>query len=138
VRVPATVVAVEAYTMNGAITARSSAAELSLHTMNGPVDATGSAAITAETMNGAVVARATSKSPVELSTKNGSVELVLPPDGSADVEASTVNGHVTSEFGPVPAPAIPRLQDVRLRVGSGGPRVSLKTLNGNVAVRRGG
>jgi len=137
-RVPTKVALLDAHTMNGRIVARSPGGELRLHTMNGAIDATANGPLTAETMNGAVTGRAPAGHAVQLRTRNGAVEAVLPPACNADVEASTRNGRVSSEFGPVPASAIPNLQDVKLRVGSGGTPVSLQTMNGNVTVRRGG
>lgn len=135
-RVPSQVAVIDAHTMNGSIVARSAAGEVNLHTMNGSIDVTARGPITAETMNGAVVAHPTLGSAVQLGTKNGKVEVVLPPSSDADIEASTTNGRVTSEFGNVPAPAIRRLHDVKLRLGTGGTPISLHTLNGNVVVRR--
>jgi hypothetical protein len=138
VRVPAKILGIDARTMNGAIMARSAAGELSLSTMNGAIDVTGVGPITAETMNGPVVASAAAGHPIKLTTKNGRVEVSLSAAANADVEASTTNGRITSEFGEVPAAPIPRPHDVKLRLGSGGAPISLRTLNGNVAVRRSG
>ena len=136
-RVPARVSRLDAHTLNGKIAARSPAGKLHLHTMNGAIDATANGPLTAETMNGAVVGRAPAGSAVQLSTKNGAVDLLLPAASNADIEASTMNGRVTSELGSVPAPSIPNLHDVKLRVGAGGTPISLRTMNGNVTVRRG-
>jgi len=106
--------------------------------LNGSIDVTARGAITAETLNGRVVARAAAGKAVQLATKNGKVEVSLPPSTNADVQASTTNGRVTSEFGDVPAPAMHRIHDVRLRLGAGGASISLRTLNGDVLVRRTG
>jgi hypothetical protein len=135
-RVPAKVNGIDARTMNGEIIASSPAGELRVATMNGSVDVTGTGPIKAETMNGSVTAHASPGQPVELASKNGKVEVSLAASANADVQASTSNGRVTSDFGDVPRSSLPRLHDVRLRVGSGGTPISLRTLNGNVAVRR--
>ena len=137
-RVPAAVSRLDARTMNGKIAARSPAGELHLHTMNGAIDATASGPLTAETMNGAVVGRAPAGSAVQLATRNGAVDLLLPAASNADIEARTTNGRIRSEFGGVPTPSVPNLHDARLRIGSGGTPISLRTTNGNVTVRRGG
>lgn len=136
VRVPARVTTLVAHTMNGAIVAQSPRGEVELHTMNGSIAVSAHGAITAETLNGAVSARSLGAADVKLSTHNGRVELFLPESAGADVDASTLNGRVSSELGVVPPPAIPRIHDVKMRFGAGGPRVSLRTLNGDVAIRR--
>ncbi len=131
VRVPAKVARLEARTMNGRITARSPAGEVRLHTMNGAIDATANGPLVARTMNGAVTGRALAGQPVDLRTSNGAVEVILPPASNADVDASTMNGHVTSDFGGAHS------DNVKLRVGSGGTPISLHTMSGNVTVRQG-
>lgn len=138
VRVPAKVSTVAAHTMNGEIEANSPAGGVELHTMNGKIDVTAKGPITAETMNGGVTARAEPGNPVNLTTKNGKVEVQLAPSANADVQASTTNGRVTSELCDVPSPSIPRLHEVKLRLGAGGTPISLRTLNGDVRVRRAG
>ena len=132
VRVPAKVARLEARTMNGRISARSSAGEVHLHTMNGAIDATTNGPLVAQTMNGAVTGRVPAGQPVQLRSQNGAVEVVLPQASNADVEASTMRGRVTCEFG-----GAANAERTRLRVGSGGTPVSLHTMNGNVTVRRG-
>lgn len=138
VRVPSKVIALAAHTLNGDIDAQSPAGDVDLHTLNGSIDVTARGAITAETLNGRVAARAEAGKAVRLATKNGKVEVSLPPSTDADVQASTTNGRVSSDFGDVPAPAIRRLHDVKLRLGAGGTPISLRTLNGDVLVRRAG
>jgi len=71
VRVPAKVSALAAHTLNGEISAQSPAGDVDLHTLNGSIDVTARGAITAETMNGRVVARADAGKAVRLETKNG-------------------------------------------------------------------
>jgi hypothetical protein len=105
-------------------------------TMNGPIAASARGSIDAETMNGAVSVRATSGVPVHLATMNGGVELVLPPDAAADVDASTLNGRITSELGVVPSREIPAIHEAHFRIGAGGAAISLHTLNGRIAIRR--
>ena len=70
-----------------------------------------------------------------LSTTNGSVRLTLPRDTSAEVEAHTVNGSVGCDFDL----ADPRKSRRKLegRIGSGGARFELGTVNGSVHIDRG-
>lgn len=138
VRVPKNAARVNVRSMNGAIVAQSAPGEVNLRTMNGAIEVAASGPITAHTMNGRVSARAAAGQRVDLETKNGSIELTLAAAANADVDASTMNGHVVSELGAVPPPMLPRIHDARFRIGAGGPRVSLHTMNGDVNVRRGG
>ena len=138
VRIPSKVIALAAHTLNGAIDAQSPAGDVDLHTLNGSIDVTARGAITAETLNGHVTARADAGKAVRLATNNGKVEVSLPAASDADVQASTTNGRVSSDFGDVPAPSIRRLHDVKLRLGAGGTAISLRTMNGDVLVRRAG
>jgi DUF4097 and DUF4098 domain-containing protein YvlB len=136
VRVPSKVNGLVARTMNGAIVAQSPRGDVKLDTLNGSISVSAFGAITAQTLNGAVVARSLGAADIKLSTHNGRVELFLPDAAGADVEASTLNGRVSSELGVVPPPSIPRIHEVKMRFGAGGPRVSLRTLNGDVAISR--
>jgi DUF4097 and DUF4098 domain-containing protein YvlB len=138
VRVPALVSRLEATTLNGAIDAESPSGELNLRTVNGAIDATAKGPISAEAVNGAVKARALPGYAVQLASKNGRVELSLSAATNADVQASTLNGHVTSELGDVPAATMRPMHDVKLRIGAGGTPISLRTLNGDVSVLRAG
>jgi hypothetical protein len=135
-RVPSKVSGVTARTMNGEIVARSPGGDVTLRTMNGTIAVSAKGPIDASTMNGKIVASATSGQPVKLETKNGEIELVASGAMNADVEASTMNGHVTSDFGAVPPPSLPRIHDAKFRIGTGGTPVSLHTMNGDVRVRR--
>lgn len=138
VRVPKNAARLNVRTMNGRIDAESAPGEVNLRTMNGAIDVGASGPITARTMNGRITARAAAAQRVDLETKNGGVELTLAAAANADVDASTMNGHVVSELGAVPPSTLPRMHDARFRIGAGGARVSLHTMNGDVTVRRGG
>jgi hypothetical protein len=140
VRAPSTLSSVAASTLNGSITARAPSGDTRLRTMNGSIDVTAPGPVDAETMNGNLVARVGGPtSRVHLATKNGRVEVVLPPNADADVEARTLHGTISSAFGKVPAPAFPGVpNEARFRVGAGGAPVALATLNGDIVVKRGG
>ena len=108
-------------------------------TVNGSVDVTGAGGeVEASAVNGGVgvtMARVDPAGRSELSTTNGSVRLTLPRETSADVEAHTVNGSVGCDFD---------LADVRKsrrklegRIGSGGARFELGTVNGSAHIDRG-
>jgi hypothetical protein len=135
IRVPAKIGVVSAHTLNGDVTARAPGADVDLHTLNGSIEVSAGGVISADTSNGRVVARAAAGKSVKLATKNGAVEVSLPRSAGADLDASTLNGRVKSDFGEVPPPAIARIHTVKARVGAGGVPVSLRTMNGDVLVR---
>ena len=66
-------------------------------------------------------------------TVNGGIDLTLPADLGADLEARTVNGSITSDF---PVSVTGRINPRRLtgRIGSGGRRLDLETVNGSIRV----
>ena len=108
-------------------------------TVNGSVDVTGAGGgVEASAVNGSVevaVARVDPAGRSQLSTTNGSVRLTLPRDASADVEAHTVNGSVGCDFDL--ADARKSRRKVEGRIGSGGARFELGTVNGSAHIDRG-
>src|SRR6266403_780182 len=71
----------------------------------------------------------------ELSTVNGSVLLTLPSDTKADVEASTVSGSISNDFG-IPVSHHPWVgHDLRGELGGGGPHVRVSNVNGRIEIR---
>ncbi len=108
-------------------------------TVNGSVDLTGvGGAIEASAVNGSVevdVARVDASASSKISTTNGSVRLTLPRDASADVEAHTVNGHVSCDFDLTGEHKSRRRLEGR--IGSGVARFEVGTVNGSANVDRG-
>jgi DUF4097 and DUF4098 domain-containing protein YvlB len=108
-------------------------------TVNGSVDLTAvGGAIEASAVNGSVeadVARVDPSSRNELHTTNGSVRVTLPRDAGADVEAHTVNGSVHCDFDLADLSRSRR--KVEGRIGAGGARFELGTVNGSARVERG-
>jgi len=114
---------VNASTVNG---------ELRVESSGGPMRATG--------VNGRVYARLTAASvsePMDVSTVNGSVVLELPENLNADVTMTTVNGSLDSDWPLTVRGRIdPRNLTVHLGNGTGGPRITLSTVNGSVELRK--
>ena len=108
-------------------------------TVNGSVDVTGvGGAVEASAVNGSVevdVARVDPSGRSELHTTNGSVRLTLPRDTSADVEAHTVNGSVGCDFDL--ADVSKSRRKIEGRIGTGGARFELGTVNGSAHIDRG-
>jgi hypothetical protein len=90
-----------------------------------------------ETINGHLEARFTALAgnSVELNSVNGSVELTIPSDSKAELEASTVSGGIDNDFGL----HVNRHQfvgrDLRGELGSGGTRIKLENVNGRIEIR---
>ena len=70
-----------------------------------------------------------------VSSTNGSVRVTLPRDVAADVEASTVNGSVHCDFELDGGHSSRR--KVEGRIGGGGARLELQTVNGSATIDRG-
>jgi hypothetical protein len=137
VRVPAGVEFVGA-TVNGDVSATGLPADARVSTVNGDVDVEGSGTAEGSTVNGSVTARlgrADWKGRLRFHSVNGGVTVTLPADANVDVQASTVNGSVESDF-PVTVQGRMRPQEFHGRVGSGGRDLDLSTVNGSIRLRR--
>ncbi len=73
---------------------------------------------------------------VSFSRVNGGITVTLPEKVSADLEATTVNGSVDSDF-PNTVRGRMQPQSLRGRLGDGGRTLSLTTVNGSIELRKG-
>lgn len=112
---------VEAHNVNGTIDAEDVAGEVQAETVNGSVDVT--------------MARVDAASHNRIAATNGTVRVSLPADVAADVEASTVNGAVHCDFD-VTSGQVSR-RKIEGRIGQGGARFELRTVNGTANIDRG-
>ena len=106
-------------------------------TLHGNVSVTGATNdVDAQSVNGDVAVR-TAAGNVYAGTINGGVTAVLIPPVHVDVELTTAHGHVESDFA---IQVRGRLEHTRLRgrIDRGGRLIRLTTINGNLALRRGG
>jgi len=141
VRVPRGV-KIGAGSVNGGVTVDGATSEVKVGTVNGSVEATSSGGpVEASTVNGSVFARMgrlTGTEDLNYSTVNGSIQVEF--DGEltdADIEMSTVNGRFEINF-PITLQGRLNPRHLRTRIGSGGRRIRLTTVNGNVELRRRG
>jgi hypothetical protein len=141
VRVPRGV-RIGAGSVNGGVTVEGATSEVKVGTVNGSVEATSSGGpVEASTVNGSVFARMgrlTGTEDLNYSTVNGSIQVEF--DGEltdADIEMSTVNGRFEINF-PITLQGRLNPRHLRTRIGSGGRRIKLTTVNGNVELRRRG
>lgn len=72
---------------------------------------------------------------IELSSVNGSVELTLPSDSQAKLEASTVHGGIDNNFGLHVNDHRWVGHDLRGELGNGGTRIKLSNVNGGIEIR---
>lgn len=137
VRLPADV-HFSGYTVNGDVSAEGLTSNVRVGTVNGGIDVATSGQAEAQTVNGSIRARigvAHWEDDLEFRTVNGSVTVMLPSDVGAEVQIETLNGGITTDF---PLTVEGRMASRRIRgtIGSGGGRLRLATINGEVRLRR--
>lgn len=125
--------------VNGAVSVEDATAEVDASTVNGEVEATSSGGpVHASTVNGNVTARMghfDGDDDLDFSTVNGTVVAEFTGDLDADIELSTVNGGFRTDY-PVTINGRLDRRHLRARLGRGGRRIRLSTVNGNVELLR--
>jgi DUF4097 and DUF4098 domain-containing protein YvlB len=111
---------VHASCINGRLTARGLSGRIKLATINNRVDAQFDRL---------------GDSPIELKSVNGSVLLTLPSDSRAELEASTVHGGISNDFGLRVRHHEYVGHDLHGELGSGGTRIRLENVNGRIEIR---
>lgn len=113
---------VSASSVNGRIQVRGLRGDLDLSTVNGPLEAT--------------VDQISNTGRIELESVNGPITVYLPSSADAQIEAETVSGSISNDFG---------LQEERDRyvgeelsgkLGNGSTRISLENVNGSISLRK--
>jgi DUF4097 and DUF4098 domain-containing protein YvlB len=126
--------------VNGGIRASDVNGEIHVSTTNGGIDLSGiSGSVRGSSTNGGITVQLAGRSwngeGLDLRTTNGGVRLTIPDGFAANLEASTVNGGVTSE---IPLTVQGRIgRNVNAEINGGGPRIRLRTTNGGISIRRG-
>ena len=132
---------VEMKANNGSIALDSLAGQIRFHTQNGSVHLSDVAGdVDGSTVNGSLsidlAGSGWKGNGLRAETKNGSVRLSLPENFSAQVQASTVHGRINIDFPVTVSGEIGK--SLSFQLGSGGPVVEAKTVNGNVSIARKG
>lgn len=135
--VPRTVRLDEIKLINGALDVTGVSGEVNASLINGRLDAhnlAGRAHLS--TINGKLDARfdELAGNSVELNSVNGSVELTIPSDSKAELEASTVSGGISNDFGLHVSHHQFVGHDLRGELGTGGTRIKLNNVNGRIAI----
>ena len=130
-------VKLDASTVNGPVDVEGGHGALALATVNGRIHAHTHGPIRASTVNGSIDATIQTLAKlddVELRTVNGSIEAELPAGINAELDASTVSGRVNTEL---PIQLVGRVspRNVKARLGTGGRRLVLSTVNGSIEIR---
>jgi DUF4097 and DUF4098 domain-containing protein YvlB len=110
---------VHASCINGRLEAHNLSGRADLSTINGHLDAK------FDQLRG---------SSLELKSVNGSVELTIPSDSKAEIEASTVSGGIDNDFGLHVNHHSFVGHDLRGELGNGGPRIRLSNVNGRIEI----
>jgi DUF4097 and DUF4098 domain-containing protein YvlB len=137
VRVPDGV-RLEARTVNGEIVARGLGAEAEAYTVNGSITVETRSWASASTVNGSITARLGRtdwRGENAFETVNGGITLDLPSGTSLEVDASTVNGSMSTDF-PLTIRGKWGPRRMSGTIGEGGRTLSLSTVNGSLQLRR--
>jgi DUF4097 and DUF4098 domain-containing protein YvlB len=109
---------VRASCVNGMLTAKQLGGRAKLSTVNGELEAK--------------FDRAAGE--VELSSVNGSIDLTLPSDAKASIEANTVSGGIENDFGLHSDDHRFVGHDLRGELGGGGAQIRLNNVNGTIDI----
>ncbi len=124
---------------NGSISVDAVRGQIHFHTENGSVHLTQVGGdVDGSTTNGSLAidlaGTGWTGSGLRVETTNGSVRLTLPDNFSAQVQASTVNGKVHTDFPVTITGEIGK--NLSFQLGQGGPTIEAKTVNGSVHIGR--
>lgn len=126
--------------VNGSLTAQKLTGEIDANLVNGKVQASdlmGEADLA--TVNGTIEATYNSLKDVreiKLKSVNGTVNLTLPPSPNADVDASAVNGSISTDF-PLTVKGHFVGKSMSGTLGSGGVHIELNNVNGSIHLQSG-
>lgn len=140
VRVAGTAGEVDAATGNGEVTVDNVRGPVSASSGNGDVRVTTvQGPVSARSGNGDLIVRMSElrlADDMEFTTGNGRIEVTVPAEFNANIDASTGNGGIVTDF---PIQVSGRISKTRLRgtIGQGGRRLRLVTGNGEIELRRG-
>ena len=139
---------------DGHLTVKGTRADFILRSVNGPIDlADMGGSGEATTVNGAVKGSfsAPPRGDSVFRTVNGSIVLTMPKSFAADLKMKTFNGGLYTDFDTQPVPVKQSIAPekkgdrtiyqvntfAQVRIGNGGPQMTMDTLNGDVRILRG-
>ncbi len=123
--------------INGALDVQGIAGEVRASCINGHLKASGlGGAVKLSTINNRVEAQfdRLGASSVELASVNGTVFLTMPSDSKAELEASTVHGGISNDFGLRVRNHRIVGHDLHGELAGGGARIKLSNVNGTIEI----
>jgi hypothetical protein len=126
------------HTVNGSLEIRDLTGPVDARTVNGSIDVSTDDQAQAATVNGSIHARLGSanwKDTLEFESVNGQIEVSLPSDVGAEIEASSVNGDIESDF-PLTVHGRIGRHHVEGTLGKGGSPLKVHTVNGGIHLRQ--
>jgi len=122
---------------NGSIHLADVTGHLELDTTNGKIEVKRCAgSIDASTTNGGIQAelvQVAKGQPMRFETTNGRIELQVPANLAADIEAGTTNGSISTDL-PVQTTHFKK-NSLRGTINGGGTSIRLRTTNGGIAIK---
>ncbi len=112
---------VKASLVSGSVTARGLSGEARLSTVSGRLDATFN--------------RLDAAKPISLGSVSGQLIVTIPSDANAQLRASTVSGQITNDFGLPVRRGDYVGRDLAGTLGSGGPRIKLSNVSGQISIK---
>lgn len=136
--VPRTVALDEIKLINGSLDISGTSGEVHASCINGRMEAKNlSGRAELSTINGRLEADfgELPSSDVDLKSVNGSVELTIPSDSRAEIEASTISGGIDNNLGLHVNHHRFIGHDLRGELGNGGTHIKLEDVNGRIEIR---
>jgi len=127
-------------TVNGGVQADHLGADVEAYTLNGKIVVSTAGAAVAETVNGSIhviMGNAHWLGARRFSTVNGSIDLELPCNTTAELSASTVNGDITTDF-PLATHRHVANHNSHGTLKTGSRELKINTVNGNIILRETG
>ena len=124
--------------VNGNVTVSGADVDSKITTVNGDITFDGVGASSLETVNGKIVGTFTQtrwEGTMDVQTVNGAVDLAFPADLSAEVSGETVNGGIETAF-PITIEKGFGPKSFSGRIGAGGRRLRIETVNGGIRLRK--
>lgn len=135
IQVPADV-PLRARTVNGRVEALDLRSDVDVGTVNGDVRVWTDGAAEARTVNGSIEARVGSprlRDGAVFKTVNGSIDLDVPDELDAELDASWLNGGLEADL-PLTVRGRFGRGHARGDIGAGGPRLEIATVNGSIRI----
>jgi len=140
IKAPSDAILEDVELVNGNLKVAGITGYLSLGTVNGSITATGMTSNAwVETVNGNIdlsFDKMSDGQSVDLGSVNGAIVLRIPAKANAQVDAETLNGNISSEFGLTVEKEQWVGRSMEGLVGSGGARITLETVNGSIDIKK--